>query len=345
MKMRRWSILVAIFLLFAGGSLVPNAQAAKTPVFHYDRLFYYRDGKAAKQSLFAHPGSIDIFAPQDYSIGADGTLSGSLEPDVLAFTKKHKIKVMPLVTNGNFSRATYKAFLSDPTKEAIAISALVQEAQTRGYVGWQFDFEQMDASDRDAYSAFVASTGSALHAAGLTLSVAVVARFSDTPADYKSTLWQDLIGVYDYDALASSTDFITLMSYDDPESAGPIAPMEWLNRILAYSLLHIPANKLSFGIPLYYWQRSDLTGKIVELGGRKGIDAVFAKHKVAVHYDAKQEEPWFHYYSKTFGYTVWYENARSVAAKIALVKKYKLKGASFWALGLELPSIYQSIKE
>jgi spore germination protein YaaH len=218
----------ALMLAAAGVLLLPYsaiaATAAKAPAYHYQRLFYYRDGDLAKASFLAHPSSIDVFAPQVYAFADDGTLTGTLDPDLIAFAKKNKIKIMPLVTNDDFSPAITKAILTDPTKEATAISALIAEAKDRGYWGWHIDFEQMPAEDKDAFSAFVAKAAAALHASGLTLSVAVIAKVSDNPADYKGALWENLIGAYDYSALAASADFISVMAYDDPASTGPIAP-------------------------------------------------------------------------------------------------------------------------
>lgn len=346
--MKRFTLFL-LFCLITGtlGNPVAAlaASAAPTP-FHYQRLFYYRDGTLSKASFFAHASSIDVFAPQVYAIASDGSLSGTLDADLLAFAKKHKIKVMPLVTNGSFSPAAYQALFSDPKKEGAAIAALIAEAKDRGYWGWQIDFEQMEVGDKEEFSAFVEKAATALHAQGLTLSVAVVSKVSDTPSDYKKDLWNKLIGVYDYTALAASADFISLMSYDDPESTGPNAPYPWLSRVLTYALAHIPAKKLSLGIPLYYWQWNDATGKLVGIGGNEGIDNVFKNHpSVVVKYDTTAQTPYLHYFNNGIGYTIWYENARSVKAKVALVKLHKLYGVSLWTLGLELPSIYNSLKQ
>ena len=125
---------------------------------------------------------------------------------------------MPLVTNGNFSRGIYQAILNDPAKQDLAIKSIVDEAKKNGYLGWQFDFEQMDASYRDKYSSFAGKTAEDLKKNNLVFSVAVIAQVSSNPNDYPNDLWQKTIGVYDYAALAANADFISVMSYDDPES-------------------------------------------------------------------------------------------------------------------------------
>ncbi len=334
--------LVALALMPAAA----HAAAGMAGPLHYERLFYYREGDLAKKSFYAHSGSIDILAPQTYALAADGTLDGTLDPKLASFAKKHRIQITPVVTNDRFSQDSYQGMLGDGAKERVALDALVMEAKNRGYAGWQLDFEQMRIEYRDRYSAFVATTSARLHKAGLKFSVAVVAKVSDDPADYKAGLYENLIGVYDYAALAHSADFISLMSYDEPASPGPVVEYPWLVRVLAYARTYIPRTKLSLGIPLYYWQWDGSTGKRIGIGGAEGIENVFKNHKdVEVSYDAVQQAPSLFYQSGGTSYLLYYENARSVAAKIALVKRRGLRGASFWALGLELPSIYKAIKE
>ncbi|MFZ1988023.1 MAG: glycosyl hydrolase family 18 protein, partial [Minisyncoccia bacterium] len=274
-----------------------------------------------------------------------GTLSGTVEKDVLDFAKTHKIKVMPLVTNGGFSRVASKAFLGDSKREDIAIQGMLAEARDRGYWGWQFDFEQMDASDRDLYTAFIQKAYAAFKTQNLMLSVAVIAQVSENKNDYKEGLWDSVIGVYDYRALSASADFLSIMSYDDPDSKGAVAPFPWYERVFTWSLATIPNNKISFGIPLYYWQWNDMTGKLVGIGGNEGIDNVFKNHKVTVTYDPVVKAPALHYTKDGTPYTLWYENAKSITEKLSLVKQNHLYGISAWALGLEVPSVHTVVKQ
>lgn len=331
------------FLLL--GVVLNTSTATESKPYDYIRIFYFRDGKLARESLFSHPDSIDILAPQSYSFNSSGKLVGSIKADILVFAKKYKIKIMPLVTNGNFNSGISQMILNDPAKQDLAIKSLVDEAKNNSYWGWQFDFEQMDVSYRDKYSSFAGKTAETLRKNNLMFSIAVIAQVSSNPNDYPNDLWQKTIGVYDYAALAANADFISVMSYDDPESTGPVVEYSWLKRVLDHSLKFIPNEKLSMGIPLYYWHWNNETGARVGAGGRQGIYNVFAKHKVSVNYDKKMEAAFLTYYSRAQKYTIWYENAASLAKKIELMASYNLHGFSAWALGLELPSIYGVIKK
>jgi len=307
------------------------------------RIFYYRDGAVARQSLFAHYKHIDILAPQIYAINSDGELENELVNDeALVFARAQKLKVMPLVTNKKFSQAAL-AILDSPEMQDKVLVALIDEAKKNGYIGYQLDFEQMNLSYKDKYSAFVSKLHQGLSKEGFTLSVAVVAKISDNPNDYKNTLWQDLIGAYDYDALAKSADFVSVMSYDDPDSKGPIARKLWLEKVIGYSVERIPKEKISLGIGLYYWVWSNTTEKLVGIGGYEGMKNVMKKYDPTYIWSTIQHAPYLTYVKAKKRYTMWYENGRSVAEKISLIKKYDLHGFSAWALGLEVPSVFNAI--
>jgi spore germination protein YaaH len=276
-------------------------------------------------------------------VDSNGFLVGRVEPDLLDFAKKNKIDVMPLLTNGAFHATTSRNLLDDPARQNILINNLILEAKDFGYIGWQIDFEQMDLSYRDKFSEFIERTYKVFKQNNLELSVAVIAQVSENPADYPNNLWQRIIGVYDYGRLASSTDFISIMSYDDPNSAGPVAGYQWLQKVIDFSLTKIPKEKLSLGLAFYYWQWRNLDGKRVGIGGNEGIQNVLKKYKVEYMYDNFEQAPYLNYWKDNMSYSIWYENGKSIGQKISLIKKYQLQGFSAWALGLEVPSVYNTI--
>lgn len=306
----------------------------------YEKLFYFREGPNARKSFFANAKSIDIFAPQNYMVNNNGHLLGTVKPDLLAFAKKNKIKVMPLITNGAFNATTSREFLDSKVRQEILINNLILEAKDFGYIGWQVDFEQMDLSYRDKFSEFIERAYQEFKKNNLKLSVAVIAQISENPADYPKNLWQRIIGVYDYSRLSFSADFISIMSYDDPYSIGPVTGYDWLNKVIDFSLTKIQPEKISLGLAFYYWQWRHIDGKRVGIGGNEGIQNVLNKYKADINYSLEEQAPYFDYWKAGVGYRIWYENARSIKQKIALIKKHKLVGFSAWALGLELQSVY-----
>lgn len=333
------------FLLALAFVAAPLASfAASTPEF--TRVFYYRDGPKALASLKKNYRSIDVLAPQSYAIDGAGNLTGEPPKSALRLAKAKKIDVVPLVTNGAFSREVSAAFLADDAARALAIESMVAEAKKKRYAGWQVDFEQIDASHRDAFTEFIREAAEAFHAEGLTVSVAVVSKVSDNPEDYPGELWQNLIGVFDYEALGEAADFISVMSYDEPYKTGPVSPYPWLERVLAYALEKIPAEKISLGVPTYYWER-EVGGKnrIMEIGGAAGVALAKKERGAKTGYDAEMKTAFVRYDAAPGDpRVVWHESRRSIQDKLNLAAENALHGISVWALGLELPETHRAFQ-
>ncbi len=333
------------FLLALAFAAAPLASLAAS-TSDFTRVFYYRDSPKALASLKKNYRSIDVLAPQSYSIDGAGNLTGEAPKAALRFAKGKKIDVAPLVTNGAFSEDVSAAFLADAAARALAVESMVAEAKKKRYVGWQIDFEQIDASNRDAFTAFIREAADAFHAEGLSVSVAVVSKVSDNPEDYPNDLWQNLIGVFDYEALGEAADFISVMSYDEPYKTGPVAPYPWLERVLAYTLEKIPAEKVSLGVPTYYWER-EVGGRnrIMEIGGAAGVAIAKKERGAKTGYDEEMKTA-FVRYSAAPGdpRVVWHENRRSIQDKLNLAAENALHGISVWALGLELPETHRAFQ-
>lgn len=340
------AIFLAPFSLSIGTAQAATTTGATTQnTKPYERIFYYTDTETAKKSLLAHPSQIDILAPRAYAIDNVGMLFGSIDLAILDFCKQNHIKVMPFITNASFSSSTVAQFLDNANIQKNSIDQMVAEAKLYGYAGWQIDFEQIDFSYRQAFSVFILRFGEAMKKNGLISSVAVVAQISEDPNAYPNNLWQNVIGVYDYQELGKNVDFLSVMSYDDPYSRGPIAGYEWLNSVIAYTLSVVPKEKVSLGIGLYYWQWNVATGKRIGIGGNTGIQTVFKKHYVSQVYSKLEQAPYLSYRTKGVDYIIWFENWQSVQNKISLVKQNGFRGFSAWALGLEVPSVWTTIRK
>ncbi len=333
----------ALLLAFSPLAASPIAAASS---LGFTRVFYYRDGPKALASLKKNYRSIDILAPQSYTIDGAGNLAGEPPKKALRFAKGKGIAVVPLVTNGAFEAASVKAFLEDEGARDAAVKAMRDEAEARAYAGWQIDFEQVDASLKDEFTAFVAEAERALEEDGRSLSVAVVAKVSDVPADYPNDLWQKLIGVYDYEALGEAADFVSVMSYDEPYKTGPVSPYPWLERVLTYTLEKVPAEKISLGVPTYYWER-EVGGKnrIMEIGGAAGVALAKEERGAKTGYDEEMKTAFVKYRTATGEERlVWHENRRSIQDKLLLATEEGLHGVSVWALGLELPETHRAFQ-
>lgn len=106
-----------------------------------------------------------------------------------------------------FSSQLVHQLLSSDTAQARLISALVEEAQRKGYRGVDVDFEYVYGQDATAYAAFLSRLREALSPRGLPLSVALAAKTRD---DQPGRLYEG----HDYGLIAKAVDYALLMTYD-----------------------------------------------------------------------------------------------------------------------------------
>lgn len=334
---------VAIFVL---GALIPTQFVFAQPAEQdFVKLFYYRDGKKAWESFQKNIKSIDVIAPQAYGVNTEGELTGGLDEDFVNLARANQVKIMPLVTNSNFSETILDKLLADTAIQDKVIKAMVDEGIKQNYWGWQFDFEQMKSDHRDQYSAFVRRAYPEFQKNNLVFSVAVIAQTSLNPDDYPNNLWQKVIGVYDYQALGASSDFLSIMSYDQPTSGGPVAGLDWVKKVVLFAISQVPASKLSLGIPFYFWKWDDTTGKLVDIGtfGRIAELLQYPKQIIKKGRDPICQVPWVTYIQQKKSYTAWYEDSKSFSVKTDLARLYKMHGFSAWALGQEDPAVHSVI--
>jgi len=147
-------------------------------------------------------------------------------------------------------------------------------------------------------------------------------------------------GVYDYTKLANSSDFVTLMAYDqhgDGTTPGPAAGLTWDEAIVKYALKYIPAQKISLGIPWHsgYWYLGNSLHVISVDLTYTDIKSVLDKNNVNLSWNDKDK---IHYaiFDDDFHYRFAYlEDKSSYQAKLNLIEKYHLRGMSNWCLGEE----------
>lgn len=310
-----------------------------------ERIFYYYTNTDGLKSVKKNYKQIDILAPQIYTVGYDNKLSKPSDTEVLDVAKQKDIDVMPLIVNANFNRELMSGLLSDIPAQDTIITQMITEADEHGFIGWQFDFENISHRDRDLYAQFVERTYKAMQKEGLLFSVAVIPR--RTPYNPNAS-YQDWSSGYDIGTIAKVSDFVSIMSYDDPRSKGPVASLDFVYEVLDETLKTTPAEKISLGIPLYCWQwHVGIESKIasVTYPRAKAAYKKFKKKPRENTYDKSIGAELFFFTRDTNNQNfIWCDNAESIKAKERLVEGKGLRGISAWAIGQEDPKIWKALK-
>jgi len=351
--MRKIAWLLPASLLFAT-SIVFGAEQPKS-------LFYMTRDPNSVRDFLAHEDKIDLLVPTWYSVDANGLVSGGPNPEVLAAAKEHHVPVMPIIVDGKFVQEDFHKFLGNPAAHKEMIEALLRECKANGYVGIQFDFENVLWTDRDALSALVAETAAALHHENLQLSIATVPNAPGKPGEsgYSAWIYENWRGAYDLKALAQSVDLICLMTYDQNTiwtEPGPVAGWKWVTENLDYALQFVPKEKLSLGIPLYgyHWfpgtptkvpdkttgqlkDKPNPTGNYIPYQDATDLARAYGGK---IEWDSEDRTAWTYFYRDDTREWIFFTDERTFRERYELVKKRGLEGFCSWVLGTEDPKIW-----
>ncbi|MEN9524076.1 MAG: hypothetical protein RL536_145 [Candidatus Parcubacteria bacterium] len=337
MKIRYIALLAVLSSALFLNTSISHAQTTKT-----ERLFYFTDTPSARASLAKNIDKIDIFAPQTYSINKSLIPYGRLNKEVKNIIGNHKIKVMPLITNDGFRQDIIHNLLASSTAQERVINFMIKEAKNNNYYGWQFDLEHISSTDRDLFTQFIKKTNDVFQKNDLALSIAVVVKVDESTT---SDWYKNWSGVFDYKAISQNSDFISIMTYDDPDSKGPTASIPYVIKTLEYILEDgIEPQKISLGIPAYYWSWATYPKlKRIRSGSYSRLLTIKARTNYKENFSEELGVPWISFKEYGVTYEVWYENQKSFNLKTDLINKYGLRGFSMWVMGMEDPSIWKSL--
>ena len=286
--------------------------------------------------------------------------------DTVCLLRRAGLQVIPTMTDGT-GKLVLSNYLANSGTRATIVKTIVDLVLTNNFDGIDLDYEGFAFVDGNTtwtktaprWVALVKELSVALRSHNKLLSIS-------TPYVYDPKEKQKGYYVYAWADVASSIDRLRIMTYDySVAKPGPIGPISWVERTLKYAVSIMPPSKVYIGLPGYGrdWITS-VNGKcpVSAPPGLKGgakaavfkmnyANAKAAIDKAVPQFDEKTSEATYSY-SQTFNgltatgastectvnRTVWYQNPRSYAERMALVAKYRLGGAALWTLAMEDPA-------
>jgi len=325
-------------------------------------LFYLTRDPKSVRSFLAHADKIDILVPAWYSVDANGLVSGGPNPLVLETARQRHVPIMPIVVNAGFSQEDFHKLVMNRTAYEVMAGSLLSACKENGYIGFQFDFENILWTDRNALSGMVADVASEFHHVKLQLTIATVPNAPGAPGEsgFSNWIYENWRGAYDLRALAQSVDLICLMTYDQHTrwtAPGPVAGWAWTIGNLDYALKFVPREKLSLGIPLYgyHW----FAGTPVKAPTQPGFPPTDKPNPSAeyiatddaldlakayggrIEWDPVDRSAWFFFYRDDLREWIFFTDARTFRERYTLVKDRGLQGFCSWVLGEEDAGIWE----
>ncbi|MCF0156826.1 MAG: hypothetical protein HUJ85_07270, partial [Veillonella sp.] len=336
------------FRLLVDGMTLPQKQVLQNPVaWAFDPM------TTEAHPTLMHKGGTNIMSPSWFKLDSNGLeVSPRVNTEYVRTYREKGYQVWPLITN-QFSPSFTASILkkNDTGLWATYAQQLVIYALAYGFEGYNFDFENINLSDKDRLTQFVTYLSDYLHKYNIYTSI-------DVTGYSTSENWSM---VYDRPALAQAVDYVVLMAYDETghssTTAGPVASYPWVRKHTEKMVTEVPPNKLVLGIPFYTRVWTETYGraksKTLTIQDSRNYLKAYGNH---IQWDDNLKSYTLVIPSSGLAKTdasvpvtvehpsgsvqkIWFEDEKSLDYKLQLVNELHLAGFAAWRKGFEDTSI------
>lgn len=284
---------------------------------------------------------LTYFTPFTYGIGTAGGLVVPNDEELIRIAGEYGVGTLlhlsTLTEGGNFSSARASLVFGNEGIRSALIDEIIAVTEEKGYSGVDVDFEFINPEERYDYIQFLQELRARLNPLGMPLFSALAPKTSD---NQRGVLYEG----HDYAGIGAAVNFVLLMTYEWGYTFGPplaVAPLNRVREVAEYALTRLPSSKMFLGVPTYGY---DWTLPYVRGGaGAPSISPVEAinlarRYGAEIMYDETAQAPWFRYRDdESRLHEVWFEDVRSISAKLALAAELDMFGIGYWNLMREFP--------
>lgn len=273
---------------------------------------------------------LSIFA---YPVRSDGSLEEIADERLIELARKNRVAPMMVIaniTNGSFDSDIAHSLLTDEAVQERLIENIFNVLRSKNYFGLDVDLEYLYPDDREAYNRFLRRMAGLLHQEGYILTTAIAPK---TSGEQEGLLYE----AHDYPVHGEVVDHVILMTYEWGylwSEAMPVAPIDKVEEVISYAVTVIPPERILMGVPNYGYDFNVPRIEEVPATLITNYEAIeiAKKHLGRIEFDEEAMSPFFQYHENGQLREVHFEDARSIRAKIFLMREYDLGGLSFWTL-------------
>lgn len=234
-----------------------------------------------------------------------------------------------LTEDGVFSNQLSSAIFNDAAARENLIQNVLSVIREKNYYGLDIDFEYILPSEAQAYVDFITQFREQLAAENIPLWVSLAPK---TSSGQPGILYES----HNYAALGAAADFSTIMTYEWGYKYGPpmaVAPLNKVREVVSYAVTQIEPARIFMGIPNYGydWTLPYVKGEsdAPSIGVEEALSIAY-NNGATVQFDETAGSPFFRYFLNGREHEVWFEDARSIEAKLGLIRDYGLRGCAWW---------------
>lgn len=288
---------------------------------------------------------ITIFS---YRFMPDGTLLPLDDDMIIQLAKEYDVvpimMIVPMnATDNSFNSDLAHELFSNEDAENKLIENIAVIMKEKGYKGLNIDFEFIYPEDKEGLLDFIKKSKERLAWEGFFTLVALAPK---TSSMMKGLLYES----HDYPAIGKLTDDILIMTYEWGYLYGPpmaTAPLNKVREVVDYGVSTIDPKQILLGVPnyAYDWTLPFVKGQThaETISNQEAVKRA-ATYRVNIIFDEQSQAPYY-YYTKEDNqiHVVWFDDVRSMEAKMHLIPMYGLDGAGVWQIMNFFPGLWNVV--
>lgn len=280
----------------------------------------------------------------------EGNLINLASAEYVEYCHSQGVEVWALVSNLENDEVDSTEVLTHTSKRTNMINQLIAAAIQFNFDGINVDFEALGSEAGEGYIQFIRELSLKCENNGIILSVD-----NYVPTEYTA--------FYNRKEQANFADYIIMMGYDEHYAGsdeGSVASIGFVKQGIADTLKEVPAKQLILAAPLYtrVWAETpkeagddvdaasedyvpyDLSSQAVGMQEAWNMVSVNGVEPV---WSEEDGQYYAEYVNEDVTYKIWLEDEKSIELKLEAAMDKDLAGVSFWKLGFEDSTLWDTI--
>ena len=279
---------------------------------------------------------VNVIAPTWYSVTDEsGNMSSYASADFVSKMHQRGIDVWALVSDFD-TNVDFAQLYSSKAARTNMVNKLVGEAKSYGFDGINLDYENIKSAYAKDYLQFVRELSVACERNGIVLST----------DNYKPEAYNRC---YNLKEQSKFVDYVIVMAYDEHYAgtdAGSVASLPFVKEAVEDTVQLVGKEHVIAGIPFYtrIWTTTDGNTTSRAVGMQAAVDQLNSDGQVALWNDDCGQ----YVASYTVGNAtrqIWFEEEKSIEAKMQVIQENNVAGVAGWKLGLEKSSVWPVISK
>ena len=297
-------------------------------IYYYDSNYYVSD-------YTTNMKGVNVMAPtwflfQDY----DGSILSYANQDYVNYCHENGWKVWAVLEDMDGLQC--EEIINYTSKRQWIVRQIIDECLNYGIDGINVDIEMISSSEGQDFIQFIRELSVACRRNGLVLSVDDYTPYSYNA--YRHTAEQSRI-----------CDYVTVMAYDDyvgGSVAGPNSGIPFLEEVMGVCQDVVDMDRLIVGLPFYsrlWYENKDGTVSR-ETGDMNFVEEYAQERELTFSWLSDVGYDYAEYESEESLARIWYENARSLEAKLNVLSRFEIAGVAYWRLGQETADVWDTLE-